>query len=174
MNNAIKGKATEAPIKYIIKFCNITLHRVDFNYNNMLKNLLEAPFTPNGSRKKRFLDILFGIVGTAFGVSNRIELARINTIIAKNIQRTDMMVDISQLHENHLYKFDNMIKNVGQVVSNFVEFSAAVASSYLDNMIESMHYTVSTIASGLEQAQNQKLSHLLFPNDVLKKIKQKN
>jgi len=27
-----------------------------------------------------------------------------------------MMVDISQLHENHLYKPDNMIKNVGQVV----------------------------------------------------------
>jgi len=84
-----------------------------------------------------------------------------------------MMVDISQLHENHLYKLDNMIKNVGQVVSDFVKFSAAVASAYLDNMIESMHHTVSTIASGLEQAQNQKLSHILFPNDVLKKIKQK-
>ncbi len=70
------------------------------------------------------------------------------------------------------YTLDNMIKNVGQVVSDFVKFSAAVASSYLDNMIESMYYTVSTIASGLEQAQNQKLSHLLFPNDVLKKIKQ--
>jgi len=65
-----------------------------------------------------------------------------------------------------------MIKNVGQVVSDFVKFSAAVASSYLDNMIESMYYTVSTIASGLEQAQDQKLSHFLFPNDVLKKIKQ--
>ncbi len=36
-----------------------------------------------------------------------------------------------------------------------------------------MHYTVSTIASGWEQAQNQNFSHLLFPNDVLKKIKQK-
>ena len=100
MVNAIKGKATEAPIKDIIKFHNDTFHRVNFNYNNMLKNLQEAPFTPNGSRKKRFLDLLFGIVGTAFGVSNRIELARINTIIAKNIHRTDMMVDIQQLHEN--------------------------------------------------------------------------
>jgi hypothetical protein len=49
----------------------------------MLKNLLEAPFTPYGSRKKQFLDLLFGIVGTAFGVSNRIEVERINTIIAK-------------------------------------------------------------------------------------------
>jgi len=66
-----------------------------------------------------------------------------------------------------------MIKNVGKVVSDFVKFSPAVASSYLDNMIESMQYTINTIAAGLEQAQNQKLSHLLFPNDVLKKIKDK-
>jgi len=65
----------------------------------VLKNLPEAPFTCYGSRKKLFLDLLFGIVGTAFGVSNGIELARINTIIAKNIHRTDMMVDISQLHK---------------------------------------------------------------------------
>jgi len=101
----------------------------------MLKNLLEAHFIPYGSRKKQFIDHLFGIVGTAFGVSNRIELARINTIIAKNIHRTDMMVEISQIHENHLYKLDNMLKNVGQVVSDFVKFCAAVASPYLDNMI---------------------------------------
>jgi len=98
MNNAIVDKATEIPIKDITKFHNDTLHRVNFNYNNMLKNLQEAPFTPYGSRKKQFLDLLFGIVGTAFGVSNQIELARINTLIAKNIHRTDMMVDISQLH----------------------------------------------------------------------------
>jgi hypothetical protein len=90
----------------------------------MLKNPPEAPFTPYGLRKKRFLDLLFGIVGTAFGVFNPIELARINTIIAKNIHRTDMMVDIQ--HENHLYILDNMIKNLGQVVSDFVRFSAAV------------------------------------------------
>jgi len=68
MVNAIKGKATEAPIKNIIKLHNNTFHRVNFNYNNMLKNLPEAPFTPYCSRKKRFLDLLFGIVGTAFGV----------------------------------------------------------------------------------------------------------
>jgi len=135
MSNAIRCKATEQPIKSIIKFHNDTLHRVNFSYNNILKNLPEASFTPYGSRKKCFLDLLFGIIGTAFGVSNQIELARVNTIIAKNIHRTNMLVDISQLHDNHLHKIDNMIKNVGQVVSDFVRYSAAVASSFLDNMI---------------------------------------
>jgi hypothetical protein len=40
-------------------------------------------------------------------------------------------------------------------------------------MIESMQYMVKTIEAGFEQAQNQKLSNALIPNDVLKKIKQK-
>jgi len=34
-------------------------------------------------------------------------------------------------------------------------------------------YVQKTIESGLKQAQNQKLSHTLFPNDILVKIKEK-
>jgi hypothetical protein len=75
MNNAIKGKATKEPIKSFIGIHNNTLHRVNFSYDNMLKNLLEAPFTPYGSRKKQFLNLLFGIVETAFGLSNGIKIA---------------------------------------------------------------------------------------------------
>jgi hypothetical protein len=160
MTNAIKGKATEEPIKRVINFHNDTLHKVNFNYKNMIENLPEAPFTPYGTRKKQFLDLLFGIVGTVFGVSNSIEITRINTVIAKNIHRIDMLVDISQFHENHLYKLDNM-KDEGKVESDFVRYSAAAASSFLDNMIESMQYVQRTIEAGLEQAQNQKISHPL-------------
>jgi len=38
-------------------------------------------------------------------------------------------------------------------------------------MIESLQWVQSTKETGLEQAQNQKLLHTLFPNDVLEKIK---
>jgi len=47
---------------------------------------------PSGCTFHTLSYLIFGIVGTAFGVSKRIELARINTLIAKNIHRTDMMV----------------------------------------------------------------------------------
>jgi len=135
MDNLIRGKATEILIWQIIRYYNDTLHSVKFNYNNMIKNLPEAPFTPYGFRKKRFLDLLFGIIGMALGISNRIEHARVNTIIAKNIHRTDMLVDISKLHKNHLYILDNMIKNTSEILSEFIKFSAATASSFLENMI---------------------------------------
>jgi len=74
----------------------------------------------------------FGIVGTFFGVANRIKIAKINTLIVKNIHHTDMLVDITQLHENHLYKLDNMIKNTAEILSEFVKYSDAATSYYLD------------------------------------------
>jgi hypothetical protein len=40
-------------------------------------------------------------------------------------------------------------------------------------MISSLQYVLKTIEEGLEQAENQKLSFLLFPHDVLLSIKQK-
>jgi hypothetical protein len=59
----------------------------------MVANLPAAQFTPYGSRKKRFLDLLFVIVVTAFGVSNRIEIARINSIIVMNIFELDYFLE---------------------------------------------------------------------------------
>jgi len=84
-----------------------------------------------------------------------------------------MLVDKTQLHENHLYKLVNEIKNTAELLSEFLKYNPAVASAYLYNMIGTIIYVQKTIESGLEQAQNQKLSHTLFPNDVLVKIKEK-
>jgi hypothetical protein len=126
---------------------------------------------PYGNRNKCFLDLHFGIAaGTAFGVTNKIKIPKIDSIIAKNIHRKDMMVDVQQLHENHLYKLDQKIKNTGTILHQFLQYSPA--SSYLDNMIASIQWVQSIIETGLEQAQNKKLSHTLFPNDVSEKIYQ--
>ncbi len=46
-----------------------------------------------------------------------------------------MLVDVSQLHENHLYKLDTMVKNTNEVLNEFVKFSAAGAYSYLNSMV---------------------------------------
>jgi hypothetical protein len=167
MKNIVKGKATEIPILSIIDLANYTLKRVKFRCKNMILNLPAAEFTPYGSKQKRFLDLIFGIVGTAFGVTNRIEIAKINAIIAKDLHRTDMMVDILQLHENHMHKLDNQGKNTARVPNDFSQFNPAVASHYLTNYMNSLHAVQIDIENGLEQAQLQKLSHSLFPNDVL-------
>jgi hypothetical protein len=74
------------------------------------------------------------------------EIARINASIAKNIHRKDMMVDFQQLHENHLYKLDNEIKNTGTIL----------ASSYFDNMIASIQWVHCAIKTGLGKLKIKK------------------
>jgi len=173
MKNLIRGKRTEVPITQIIVHHNETLSKINTGYKNILSNLLAAQFTPYRPRKKRFLDLLFGIAGTAFGVANQFEITRINSLIAKNIHRTYMFVDITQLHENHLYKLDTMVKNSAEILNEFVKYSASAASSALKIMISSLQYVLNTIEKGLKQAQNQKLSFSLFPHDILLSIKTK-
>ena len=173
MKNIVKGKATETPILQIINLANYTLEGVKIRYKNMILNLPAAEFSPYGSKKKRFLDLIFGIVGTAFGVTNKIEIAKINAIIAKNLHRTDMMADVMQLHENHMSKLDNQIKNTGRVLNDFTQFSPAVASHYLTNYMNTLQTVQIDVENGLEQAQLQRLSHSLFHNDVLEKVKAK-
>ncbi len=132
----------------------------------MVANISSAQFTPYGCKKKSFLDLVLGITGTAFGMTNIIQITRINAIIAKNIHRTDMMVDVQQLHENHLYKLDNQIKNTGLILHEFQQYTPSKASSYLDNRIASIFNVLTFKETSLELAQNQKISHTLFPNDV--------
>ena len=173
MKNIVRGKATEFPVLSIINLSNNTLNGIKFRYKSMLLNLPSAKFSPFGSKKKRFLDLIFGILGTVFDVTNRIEIAKINAIIAKNLHRTDMMVDIMQLHENHMSKLDKQVKNTGRVLNNFTQFNPAVASHYLMNYLTTLMNVQYDVEYGLKQAQLQQLLHKLSLNDVLEAIKTK-
>ena len=173
MKNIVKGKATQGPIENIISLANSTLERTKKRFKNMVLNLPTSQYTPYNNEKKRFLDLIFGIVGTAFGVTNKIEIAKINAIIAKNIHRSDMMVDVLQLHENHLKKIDNVIKNSAEILHDFSQANPAVANAFLDNYLSFLHDIQSNIEDGLEQAHQQRLSHKLLENDVLERIKAK-
>ena len=62
---------------------------------NMILNLPTSQFSPHGSDKKRFLNLIFGITATAFGIANNLQIAKLNSIMAKEVARTDMLVDIS-------------------------------------------------------------------------------
>jgi hypothetical protein len=49
----------------------------------MILNLPSAEFSPYGSKKKRFLDLIFGIVGTAFAFTNRLEIAKLTQLLQR-------------------------------------------------------------------------------------------
>jgi hypothetical protein len=42
----------------------------------MIHNLTTLQFSPHGSDKKRFLNLIFGITATAFGIANNLQIAQ--------------------------------------------------------------------------------------------------
>jgi hypothetical protein len=82
--------------------------------NNLKQLELNMPLAPESShqRKKRFLALfaavgaVLGIAGTAFGISNSATLTDINSKLAQQKQQTDLLVDILQIHTNHLHEID--------------------------------------------------------------------
>ena len=171
--NIVRGKATAIPIKQIVAIANSTLKDIKARTLNMQLNLPTSAFSPNGGEKKRFLDLIFGIAATAFGISNGIQVAKLNAQMANVNTRTDMLVDVSQLHENHLYQLDIQVNNSAAIHRDFVQFNPAVASQFITGMIMQANDIQTKVEDALEQAQLHRLSHKIFPNDVLESIKNK-
>ena len=103
------------------------------NFVNLVSNLPTHDISQY-HRKKLFFDILFGLTGTVFGIANSIAIASINTKIAKNIKRTDLLVDISQIHDNHLKNIDDQIHNIAGTLRDFVTYSPTMVSSVANTM----------------------------------------
>ena len=66
--------------------------------------------------------------------------------------RQDMLVDIFQLHENHLYSYDVQINNSANTLTYFVKYNPAVASQALTGMLMYVKDVQNRIEDGLDQA----------------------
>jgi hypothetical protein len=137
----------------------------------MFFNLPTSQFTPHGSDKKRFLNLIYCITSTAFGMANNLQIAKLNAIMAKEVTRTESLVDISQLHKNHLHSLDIQMNNSASMLTVFVKYNPADASQALTGMLMHVNEVQTKIEDCLDQAQVHRLSHKIFLNDVLEIIK---
>jgi hypothetical protein len=113
--NLVKTRATEVPILQIVHLANVSLLMIKARTRNMILNLPTLRFSPHGSEKKIFLNLIFGITATAFGKANNLQIAKLNSIMAKEVARTYMLVDILQLYENHLHSLDIQMNNSASI-----------------------------------------------------------
>ena len=89
-------------------------------------------------------------------------MAKINT-------PQDMLVDISQLNENHLYAIDIKMNQSTTIMTEFVKYRPAVASQSITGMLMHVQNDQTRIEHGLDQLH--RLSHKIFLNDMLEAIK---
>ena len=139
------------------------------NFVDLISNLPQSAITLY-QRKKRFFDILFGLTGTLFGIANSIAIASINTQIATATARTDMLIDITQIHDDHLHNIDHQLANIRDVLQDFVNYNPVVLSTTAQTMIKRLEDVIKRIENSVSQAQLHRLSPLTLSNEVLLSI----
>ena len=139
------------------------------NFVDLISNLPQSAITLY-HRKKRFFDILFGLSGTLFGIANSIAISNINNQIATEKARTDLLVDITQIHEDHLHNIDHQLFNIRSTLEDFVNFNPSIITATAQTMMLRMQEIVKRIENAVSQAQLHRLSPLTLSNEVLLSI----
>ena len=94
-----KTHATNLVIQEITNFNQIHVDLIKQKFKNLIANLPSKPIANSNVEKHKTLE-LFGIAGTAFGIANSIAISHINSQLSKEIHRTNMLVDVTQLHHS--------------------------------------------------------------------------
>ncbi len=82
-----------------------------------------------------------------------------------------MLVDIIQLHENHLYSLDIEMNNSANILKDFIKYNPAVSSQALTGMLLHVNEVQTKLKDCCDRAQLHRLSHQIFTNNVLESIK---
>jgi hypothetical protein len=75
--NLVKTRATKVTISQIVHLANVSLSMIKTRTKNMILNLPTSQFSPHGSDKKRFLNLIFGITATAFKIAKNLQIANL-------------------------------------------------------------------------------------------------
>ena len=171
-----EGKAMGTILQFVVEQAKIQIGIIENNLKQLELNMPLAP-SPSYHRRKRFLGVItaigaiFGIAGTAFGVANTVTLTDINTKLAEQKQTTDLLVDVQQIHDNHLHQIDDAIKSIRDTLFDMVASHPSRVTSTSATMIVKSQDIYTKVASAISQAQLNRLSPLIFPNDVLLAVK---
>ena len=137
---------------------------------NRLNHIKEIMPSDPDSRHKRFFDLLFGVVGTAFGIANSFQIGSLNDKLNKEISRTDLLVDITQLHVNHLASLDTQIKNIDTIIDFLTKQNPSLFMHAALTRTSNINSVLTTIENTFTAAQLHRLHPAMFKHDVLQSI----
>ena len=164
------SKATHLVIQEIIMFNQLRLDLINNHFDNIIANLLSRTIYNTHVQKCKILEF-FGIASTAFGIANSIAISHINAQLSKEMHCTDMLVDVTQLHENHLHNIDLQLQNVNSLLTDMLHFHPSMVQTFLSAMTCELHDVFSKVEQTVAAAQLHRLTPLLLKHDVLLAIK---
>jgi len=129
-------------------------------------------------RQRRQWDVVaFGTATAALLLAtyNTVQISKLETAIEAQQAKTDLLTDISKLHEHHMHKLDNMVDDIGkelQVVKfqNLFSLKMERILAQINTDEHKLRAVIATFERIIHSAYNQKLAPGALSSDVLQQI----
>jgi hypothetical protein len=106
---------------------------------------------------------------------NKVQISKLETVIEAQQAKTDLLTDITKLHEHHMHKLDNMVDDIGkelQVVKVEQLFKVKIERvlAQVNTDKHKLRAVIATFERIIITAYNQRLAPGALSSDVLHQI----
>jgi hypothetical protein len=164
---------TKATYKSIFKLYKQNTDEIFKLFTDLLTSLPHVH-----ERQRRQWDVVaFGTATAALSLAtyNTVQISKLEMAIEAQQAKTDLLTDISKLHEHHMHKLDNMVDDIGkelQVVQFQNLFSLKMERVLAQINIDEhkLRAVIATFERIINSAYDQKLAPGALSSDVLQQI----
>jgi hypothetical protein len=172
-NNTLLDKHVE-PFETIAKTTTdvslVTILASIEDFQDMIKALPQTTKIDTPGRPKQFVAIGLAIAAMALSSFNAYRITELNYEISALKWKTDLLVDVSHLHEAHLHHPEEKTDATNKLLANLLESNVWFTTKITDAVEKKFQWVVHHHKNVVKLAQHHWLAPGALPHDVLGKI----
>jgi hypothetical protein len=164
----------EKPFKTIAKTTTdvslITISASIKDFQDVIKALPQTAEIDMPGRPKRFVAISMAIAAMALSSFNAYRITELNNEISALKSKTDLLVDISHLHEAHLHHLEEKTDATNKLLADLLESNVWFTTKITDAVEKKFQSVVHHHENVVKLAQHHRLAPGALPHDVMDEI----
>jgi hypothetical protein len=164
----------EDPFKTIAKTTTdvslLTISGSIEDFQDVIKALPQTTEIDLPGRPKRFIALGIAIAAAALSSYNAYKITELNNEISTLKSKTDLLVDVSHLHEDHLHHLEDKTDKTNELLADLLESNVWFTAKITDAVEKKFQSVVHHHENVVKSAQHHRLAPGALPHDVLDEI----
>jgi len=116
---------------------------------------------------KRFIALGISIAAMAMPTFNTVRIMQLNDKINTPKEKTDLILDVVQLHEKHLHHMEEKLEQTNKLLADLLEANIWFSSKVTDAIEKKFQSVVWHHENVVKSAQHHRLAPRALPHNVL-------
>jgi hypothetical protein len=164
----------EEPFKLIAKTTTdvslMTISASIEDFQDIIKALPQTTEITSPGRPKRFIAIYIAVMAMAMSLFNAYRITELNSEISALKSKTDLLVDVSHLHEAHSHHLEEKTDATNKLLGDMLETNICLTAKLTGAIEKKFQSVVHHHKIMFKLAQHHKLAPGALPHNVLDKI----